>query len=133
MTKKLIISTFIILSILLSTLTAADFNVKNALNAYNHNLCSQSIGVVESSLMYISKLKFEYPDENYKPSISRINYLISKKPDMTLHYKLYVTKLLLTETDYFIKNAKLLNTEEPSEFFISISKNLLKSMDISQK
>lgn len=133
MTKKSIFLLTIIISIFSTTTFAEELDLKNVIKAYNANLDSPSSGVIESSLMYIAKMKFEYPEANYKSTISKINSILSKNPELTLHYKLYLTKLLLSKPEASIANSVLPDTVIPSEFFINISNKMLNTIEISHK
>jgi len=131
MLRKALI-TIIFITILFSNIYA-DGNLTKIIKAYNNNLESDSKGVVESSLMYISKLRLDYPKEDYHNVVSKLDRLMKNEKSKSLHYKIYLTRLLPSSPHLQIENPDTIDFVEPSDFFLEISEQLFKGIDVTTK
>ncbi len=131
MSKK--IFTLIILLILLSTSAVAGINIKKALCAYTHNLDCKTTGVIESSLVFITKLRLNYPAANFDKSLEKIEKLLGEDHPPALNYKLFLTKLILSADDINIALPVLPEHSGPTDFFIKISEVVFRNMEITRK
>jgi len=130
MYKKIFIT--IIIAILTSTTTYADFNLPKAIKAYNHNLDSNINGVIESSLVFITKLRFSYPEANFKESLEKIDTLLEDENNPTLHYKLFLTKIILSSNTNNLVLPVMPDQVGPTEFFIRISEMVFRNTEITR-
>ncbi len=111
--KTFAFTMFMFAAFSLSAQTLTDRSMKN----YIAGLQSDNRGVVESTLMIVSKMKIDHPDWNMTAFEKEVKNMIVSKNNTANRYKLYLTSYIL-ENPSAMKNVNFNDCEECDQFFL---------------
>ena len=99
-TKLFVVLTLIVLN---SNCFAKHYNtdVKVIIGRYLTGLDHACQGVVESSIVYIAKMKFDYPDQDYSKVIKKLDDIAENDSSKTTRMKAYVVSSCLKNPQNF--------------------------------
>jgi hypothetical protein len=79
----------------------SDTEVKQIMDRYLGFMDHKCQGVVESSIIYAAKMKFEYPDQDYNKIIEKLDYLAENDSSFTVRVKAFIAAGCLKNPDEF--------------------------------
>ena len=102
---------------------AMNDRVEKATKNYAEGLLSENVGVVESSIQRIAKMKLQIPTANTEELQKQLNRLSFAHPSATVRYKAYIASNICADPEWFAMEKSLVDVDE-HEFFVHAAQRL---------
>lgn len=108
-----------------------DSRLYDARANYLKALESDNDGLVESAIYNSLMLNIKHPDFDITPIVNKLQELALKGDSHVIRYKAYLSLSYLKEQDKFVgakELARLLEYDDPNEFFVFLDKQIKNSL-----
>ncbi len=127
--KTFIATLLVIFSITVAAQTPE--SLTRGVKSYTKSLKSDNIGIVESSVFHIAKLKLLFPEEETADALAELEKLAEAAPSETIRFKAYLATQVLEFPENFSTLEKK-NYKDAEAFFLMISTELQKKLLVNR-
>jgi len=121
----------ITLLIVFSISAFAQSSLPKASENYLHALKSNNIGVLESAVFNIVKLKLQFPQQDTDKLLAALKELSQNADDESLRYRAYLAASFLQQDD-LRSRIKVKNHEDAEAFFVLLANTLEDELLVSK-
>lgn len=127
--KTFIATLLVIFSITVAAQTPE--SLTRGVKSYTKSLKSDNIGIVESSVFHIAKLKLLFPEEETGAALSELEKLSESAASESIRFKAYLATQVLEFPENFSTLEKK-NYKDAEAFFLMISTELQKKLLVNR-